>query len=166
MDISQFSKCYTVRRMKEADIADIFTLCCKNYLFYQYCPPFVTEESIADDMKALPPNKEMSDKYYLGYYDAEKLIAVMDLIRAYPNENTAFIGFFMTDVSVQNTGIGSAIIDELCSYLAEIGFERVRLGWVKGNPQSKYFWHKNGFTETGITYDTDHYTVVVAEREL
>ena len=75
MDISQFSKCYTVRRMKEADIADIFTLCCKNHLFYQYCPPFVTEESIADDMKALPPNKELSDKYYLGYYDAEKLIA-------------------------------------------------------------------------------------------
>ena len=117
-------------------------------------------------MKALPPNKELADKYYLGYYDAEKLIAVMDLIRAYPNENTAFIGFFMTDVSVQNTGIGSAIIDELCSYLTEIGFERVRLGWVKGNPQSKHFWHKNGFTETGITYDTDHYTVVVAEREL
>ena len=67
------------------------------------------------------------------------MIAVMDLIRAYPNENTAFIGFFMTDVSVQNTGIGSTIIDELCSYLTEIGFERVRLGWAERQSTVKVF---------------------------
>lgn len=74
--------------------------------------------------------------------------------------------FRYTLLRITYTGIGSAIIDELCSYLAEIGFERVWLGWVKGNPQAEHFWHKNGFTETGITYDTDYYTVVVAEREL
>ena len=32
----------------------------------------------------------------MGYYDGEKLIAVMDLILTYPDEQTAFIGFFMT----------------------------------------------------------------------
>ena len=53
-----------------------------------------------NDMNALPPNKEMCDKYYLGFYDGEKLIAVMDFIMAYPDELTAFIGFFMTDVSI------------------------------------------------------------------
>lgn len=61
-------------------------------------------------MDALPPNKEMCDKYYLGFYDGEKLIAVMDFIMAYPDELTAFIGFFMTDVSIQNTGTGSKIM--------------------------------------------------------
>lgn len=37
---------------------------------------------------------------------------------------------------------------------------------VKGNPQAEHFWRKNGFTATGVTYNTDHYTVVVAERKL
>lgn len=90
----------------------------------------------------------------------------MDFIMAYPDEKTAFIGFFMTEVSVQNTGIGSKIINNLCSCLTDIGLSVVRLGWVKGNPQAEHFWHKNGFTETGITYDTDNYTVVIAQRVL
>ena len=94
MDISLFSNDYTVRRMEKADVADIYLLCSKNGLYYQYCPPFVTEQSILDDMKALPPNKEMCDKYYVGYYKGEELIAVMDLIMEYPDEKTAFIGFF------------------------------------------------------------------------
>ena len=166
MDISLFSDNYDVRRMDKADIKDIYLLCSENSLFYQYCPPFVTEQSILDDMKALPPNKEMSDKYYVGYCKGDKLIAVMDLITAYPDEKTAFIGFFMTAVSIQNNGIGSGIIDDLCRYLTDIGFSSVRLGWVKGNPQAEHFWHKNNFTETGITYNTDNYTVVVAQRVL
>lgn len=67
MDISLFSNDYIVRRLEKADVPDIYLLCSKNSLYYQYCPPFVTEQSIMDDMKALPPNKEMYDKYYIGY---------------------------------------------------------------------------------------------------
>ena len=117
-------------------------------------------------MKVLPPKKQEHDKYYIGYYDDEKLIAVMDFIMEYPNETTAFIGFFMTDVSVQNKGIGSGIIDELCMYLKKIDLAEIRLGWVKGNPQAEFFWKKNKFVETGITYDTDDYTIIVAHRKL
>ena len=164
MDVSLFSNRYFVRRMTADDIAEIYALCRKNVLYYKYCPPFVTERSIADDMRALPPNKEAFDKYYLGYYDGEKLIAVMDFIMSCPDEKTAFIGFFMTDTSVQNKGVGSGIIRDLCLYLKSCGLTGVRLGWVKGNPQAEHFWHKNGFAEIGVTYDTDMYTVVVAQQ--
>ncbi len=166
MDVSFFSNHYSVRRLDKANVTDIYSLCSKNGLYYKYCPPFVTGQSIINDMKALPPNKETFDKYYVGYYEGEKLIAVMDLIMEYPDETTAFIGFFMTELSVQNIGIGSSIIDDLCYYLSGIGLLSVRLGWVKGNPQAEHFWHKNKFMETGITYDTDNYTVVVAQRVL
>ncbi len=166
MNISFFSNQYMVRRMNKADVADIYLLCSKNSLYYRYCPPFVTKQSILDDMNALPPNKEMADKYYIGYYKEEELIAVMDFIMAYPDKKTAFIGFFMTALSIQNMGIGSGIIDDLCCYLTDIGLSYVRLGWVKGNLQAEHFWHKNRFIETGITYDTDNYTVTVAQRVL
>ena len=166
MNVSLFSNQYLVRKMCANDVAEVYTLCYKNSLYYQYCPPFVSEQSIMNDMNALPPNKERCDKYYLGFYDGEKLIAVMDFIMAYPDELTAFIGFFMTDVSIQNTGTGSKIINDLCAYLFRIGMANVRLGWVKGNPQAEHFWHKNGFRETGVTYDTENYTVIVAQRGL
>ncbi len=166
MDVSLFSARYSVRHLDQKDVPDILALCRENTLFYQHCPPFVTAQKITDDMKALPPGKEMSDKHYIGYYDAGSLLAVMDFILAYPNEHTAFIGFFMTKVSTQNAGIGSSIISELCHYLPYIGITQVRLGWVKGNPQSEHFWHKNSFTETGFTYDTNGYTVIVAQRLL
>lgn len=166
MEISRLSDRYTVLRMTEDHITEVYALCRNNALYYRYCPPFVTEDSIASDMKALPPDKEYSDKYYLGYYEGEKLIAVMDLILRFPDGDTAFIGFFMTDISVQNAGIGSGIIGSLCAYLKDLGFSSIRLGWVKGNPQSEHFWKKNLFLETGVTYDTDGYTVVVAQRTI
>lgn len=166
MNVSSFSDRYRVRCLGKPDIEDIFSLCSRNRLYYQYCPPFVTVQSIMNDMKALPSGKDISDKYYLGYYREDQLIAIMDFIAAYPDDKTAFIGFFMTAVSVQNEGIGSKIINELCSYLPGLGFTGVRLGWVKGNPQAEHFWHKNGFTETGDTYDTGNYTVIIAQRFL
>ena len=166
MDVSLLSDLYLVQMLDESDIERIYELCRKNTLYYQYCPPFVSEESIICDMNALPPNKDMQDKYYIGYYDGERLIAVMDLIMNFPDEKTAFIGFFMTDVAIQNTGIGSRIIEDLCVCLAKIGISKVRLGWVKDNPQAEHFWHKNKFVEVGDFYDTDKYTVIVAQRYL
>ena len=166
MDISLLSDRYLVLRMAKDDITEIYALCRNNTLYYHYCPPFVTQGSIESDMRALPPNKGYSDKYYLGFYEGDKLIAVMDLILSYPDNDMAFIGFFMTDTSVQNAGIGSGIIDTLCSCLKNLGFSGVRLGWVKGNPQAEHFWKKNLFIETGDTYDTDDYTVVVAQRTI
>lgn len=166
MDISLLSDHYLVRRMQADDIAKIYALCKENCLYYHYCPPYVSIDSIARDLKALPPHKDYDDKYYLGYYDEEKLIAVIDLILAYPDKDTAFIGFFMVDRSQQNAGIGSMIIDELCACLKDIGFSGIRLGWVNGNPQAEHFWHKNSFVETGISYDTADYTVILAQRQL
>jgi 8-oxo-dGTP diphosphatase len=117
-------------------------------------------------MTALPPGKTVEDKLYVGYYDADKLIAVMDLIIGYPEADTVYVGFFMTDVSVQGKCIGSSIISELSRFVSDSGFYKIQLGWVKGNPQPEHFWHKNGFCETGKTYDMDDFTVVEARRDL
>lgn len=168
MDIRKLSSKYNVRRLEDKDIQDIFNLCCKNKLFYKYCPPFVTRESIQKDMCFLPPNIQIEDKYYVGYYEGETLIAVMDLICDYPEKGIAFIGFFMTSVDIQNRGVGSKIILELCDSLKQEGFGFARLAWVKGNPEAEYFWRKNKFVELKETKAIDNapYTVILAERKL
>ncbi len=70
----------------------------------------------------------------------------MDLILGYPEDNTAFIGLFMTNIRLQGKGIGSEIITESITYLKECGFTKIRLGVDKGNPQSFNFWSKNQFS--------------------
>lgn len=164
--IENFSKKYVVRRITHAEVKQVFSLCKENEMFYQYCPPFVTEKSIIDDLKAVPNGKSKKDKYYVGFFDGNRLIAVMDLIDAYPDESTALIGFFMTNTSIQNQGVGTQIIQELSQYLKSQRHNHIRLGWAKGNPQSESFWHKNGFSETGVSYEANNYTVIVAQRDL
>ena len=161
-----FSVRFTVRKLTEADVPSVLALCRENMLYYQHCPPFVTEGSILSDMKALPPGKTLEDKYYLGYFDGGRMIAVMDYIHAFPNGETDFIGFFMVSMSSQKKGVGSGIIQELCAYLPEEWTKAIRLGWVQGNPQAEHFWKKNGFWQTGVTSKTDHYMIVYAEKSL
>ncbi len=166
MDYDKFSTHYSVKRILQSDVDQVLSLCKSNPMFYEFCPPEATRESILADMRALPDRKTMQDKYYLGYWKNESLIAVMDFIDGFPNKSTAFIGFFMVDSGTQHQGVGSEIIKELCQYLKGQEYEYIRLGWVQGNYQSESFWHKNGFRETGVTYETGGYRVIVAQRDL
>lgn len=160
------SKQYTVKQLTATDVAAVYTLCKENPQYYRYCPPFVTEDSIRADMKALPPRKTTEDKYYLGFYEKERLAAVMDLILGFPNDETAFVGFFMMNKQFQGKGIGTALMAEVYEYLKKTGFQFVRLCFAKGNPQSEHFWLKNGFLPTGVEAQNDGYVAVVLQKDL
>lgn len=118
---------YQVRRLEHGDIEAVYGLCQSNPRFYEFHPPFVTRESILEDMKALPPGKTIADKYFMGFWKDGVLTAILDLIVNYPRDKVAFIGLFMTDAAFQKQGVGSGIIQELISALAAGGFEKVRL---------------------------------------
>lgn len=138
----------------------IYDLCSENHTFYRYHPPFVTRESILEDMEALPPGKSYEDKFYVGFFENEALVAIMDLILDYPAKGTAFIGLFMTNIQYQHRGISSKIISEIAVYLKASGYKKMRLGVDKGNPQSYSFWLKNNFS----TISVDKY--ILMEREM
>lgn len=74
MDLKSISSCcgYSVRKLGFGDIDIIFNVLKGNTLYYEYHPPFVTKESIIDDIKALPPGKNYSDKYFIGFFNEEK----------------------------------------------------------------------------------------------
>ena len=48
----------------ETDIQSIFALCSNNEQYYRFHPPFVTVESIVEDMSALPTGKDAGDKFF------------------------------------------------------------------------------------------------------
>ena len=97
-----------------------------------------------DDLKALPPDKTCEDKYFIGFFEYEALVGIINLITAYPDDETVFIGFFMLNIKYQHKGIASRIIKESIEYLKTEGYKKIRLGVDKGNPQNFSFWKKNG----------------------
>lgn len=145
MNVEILSDTFAVRRLREDDVERIYDVCRGNKIFYEYHPPFVTRESIREDMAALPTGKGYKDKYFVGFFERDALVAVMDLILDYPREGVAFIGLFMMNSPYQNRGVGSKIIGECMNALGRAGFHGVRLGVDRGNPQSYAFWQKNGF---------------------
>ena len=95
IDISKLNRIYDIRRMDDSDVDSILSFCRKNTQFYEYCEAEPTREQVLGDLHITPPGIGLSDKYYIGFYQNETLIAVMDLIDGYPEPEIAFIGFFM-----------------------------------------------------------------------
>ncbi len=165
LDYQKLSSRYAVRRLGDADTDEIQALCRENTQFYAYCQAQPTKEQVQSDLRLLPPGVAPEDKYYLGFYQGNTLIAVMDLVDGYPEKSTAFIGFFMMKKALQGQGLGSAIIEETAAYLKSIGKAAIRLAIDKDNPQSNHFWNKNGF-QVFKQVERDGWTVLVAEKAL
>ncbi len=166
MNLNRLVRGYTARVLTEADTGQALALCQGNPLFYKHCPPPPSRESILADMQALPPGRTYEDKFYFGIFDADALIAIVDLILNYPNEETAFIGFFMVHAGCQGKGLGTLLVSGIVRGLAEMGYRYAYLGYAKGNAQSQAFWHKNHFIETGSETKAENYTIVKMARNL
>lgn len=166
LNISDLSSQYTVRKMTAKDVDCIYELYMENPMYFRYCPPLATKESVLKDMSALPLHKTEEDKYYISFFKGTKLVAVMDLIFHYPDKQTVFIGLFMVSGTEQGKGVGSEIINECCDYFLSQQYCFIRLGYAKGNPQSEAFWKKNGFEKVGLEIDNENYTVVVMQKQL
>ncbi len=164
-DLSKLSTQYHVRPMHDADADAILAFCLQNDQYYRYCGKQPSRELILHDLRITPPNTSADAKYYVGLYDGEILVAILDLIDGYPDSETAFIGFFMMNRQLQGRQIGTRIIQELCLYLKETGLKRVLLGIDKDNPQSNAFWAKNGFSVIREV-EQEEGTILVAEKNL
>ena len=145
-DLSKLSARYRVRYMNDSDADALLAFCLQNDPYYRYCGKQPSRELILQDLHTTPPNTSADDKYYVGFYAGDLLVAILDLIDGYPDSETAFIGFFMMNRRLQGRQIGTRIIQELCLYLKELRLKRVLLGIDKDNPQSNAFWAKNGFS--------------------
>lgn len=165
MDLSLLSKRYAVRKLNDSDVDAVFRLCMENTQFYEYSEAKPTRERVLNDMKITPPGTGASDKYYIGFFQDDDLIAVMDLIDGYPQPDIAFIGFFMMKKALQGRRIGSSVIEETAAYLKTAGISAIRLGIDKANPQSTHFWKKNGFSVIK-EIERDGWTVLLAEKML
>lgn len=166
LPLERLSGTYAVRELTQADIPEMLRLARSNPLFYRYMRPDPTEENLASDLTALPPRRTLADKHFFGWFDGERLVAMMDLILHHPSPEMAFVGWFMVDGARQGCGLGRQLVQQVLTLLREEGITEVRLGRIEGNPQSEHFWHVCGFWENGLGYDTEDYHVIVMAKKL
>ena len=165
MNEQDLSSKYKVRRLTEEDIPKALRMCRSNPQYYEHFPPKASAEGIRIDMGAVPNGKDMSDKFYLGFIKGRSLVAILDLVLAYPDKDTAYIGFYMLNAVYQGKGIGSQIITEVCDLLKK-DFKYVRLAYVQTNKKAGEFWRKNGFVPTGEVKQTPTLKLVLAQKIL
>lgn len=137
-----------------------------NTEYFKHCPPSPNRETVKKDLFALPPSKEAADKYFIGIFDYNSLVALMDLIDRYPDNRTAFIGLLMVSKRCRRKSIGTYIAKALSQTLGTEGYMRIRLGYIKTNLSAQSFWLKQGFQPTGAEFAREHYTVIEAEKIL
>ena len=165
IEIKKLSTKYDVRKLNTDDVEMIYHFCKSNTQYYEYCGKEPSIELIESDLKITPPGIPLEQKYYVGFFEGDILVAIMDLEDGYPNSDYVYIGFFMMNSELQGTGIGSNIISEALDYLREQGFKKCQLGIDKENPQSNHFWRKNGF-EVIREVVQEEGTILVAEKAL
>ncbi len=94
---------------------------------------------------SLPPNTQSTQKTVYLLYKKSNLIALLDLVHGFPDEDCLYIGLFMVHADWQGQGIGKQIITELESRYRQTPYTRLRLGVYDRNTGGLAFWKKMGF---------------------
>lgn len=166
LDLAALTGDFAVRELSQADVPQMLRLAQGNPLYYEHMRITPDEQNIAETLTALPPRRTMADKHFFGWFDGERLVAMMDLIEHHPQVDSAFIGWFMVDAARQHAGLGRRLIGDVLAWLKVNGLREVRLGRIVGNRQSERFWQVCGFEDNGLGYDTPEYRVAVMAKQL
>ena len=157
---------YEVRNITEADIASVYNLCKNNRRYYRYIGKKPSLRELTDVITDLPEGTGPQNKHFVGFYDDESLIAILDLITSYPQDDDAFIGWFMVDAQKHRQGIGSSIFADIRAAMKAQGYDHLSLACFPENTEAAAFWENQGFSVTRESTNQDGHPVNVMERDI
>ena len=134
-----------------ADLDALYALCQSQPDYYRHLGEPLTRDKLTRSLATLPPDARRENKHFIGFWQQGSLKAALEIIFAYPDKETVLLGLLMVDKSAQGAGIGTAIAQKLAAVAAELGYREIILSYAEGNAQSRAFWLKNGYQETGET---------------
>ena len=102
-------------------------------------------------LTALPPDVKVDQKFTFLLRVGERVVGFADLIRGYPDAETAYLGLLLIREPEQQKGWGREFYRKLEALAAhEWGCRALRLSIVDSNPVQS-FWDKLGFEMTEFT---------------
>lgn len=117
---------YQVRRLTEEDGDEIFALQRRHPEYHAlFLNHKAKKADVLSDLTSIPEGVLPENKFYLGMYDADKLVAIADVVLNFPTSKTAWLGLIMVDYDVVVQGIGGKIIEMLKRALMREQFEQL-----------------------------------------
>jgi len=114
-----------------------------------------TADAVRADMTDAPPGAAADAKVLVGVFEDERepgegrahgvLIAYLDLLVAYPDADTWYLGFLLIAQSERGRGLGRAILGGVERAAAGAGMKRLMLGVYDANTPGRAFWARLGF---------------------
>ena len=167
IDLNVLSTEYEVKKITESDISPVYWLAKSNHKYYESLGTFATRESLTEVVSSLPEGADIGSKHFVGFYDDDdRLIAVLDLITGYPEDDDAFIGWFMVDGEKQRQGIGSNIIADVRAAMKAAGYDKLSVICAEVNTDAIKFWQGQGFRLSGEELEVDGYKALTLVRDI
>lgn len=117
---------YQVRRLTEEDGGEIFALQRRHSGYHALFLNHEVEESdVMSDLTSIPEGVLPEDKFYLGMYDADGLVAIADVVLNFPTSQTAWLGLVMVDYDDVGQGVGGKVIEALKKALMRERFRQL-----------------------------------------
>lgn len=86
------------------------------------------EKSASSEIfNTIPDEFNHSNKFVLGIYECNQLIGVIDILRGFPNNETAMLGLLLPREDKQQQGLGKISFNKLLSFLINFIFALVFL---------------------------------------
>ncbi len=147
-----FSGQYSLIKISESILDDVFEIMKLNkYFFSRTQLHDVTREECREDIYALPPNIDMSKKFYLAFYKENECIAILDYVEGYPDSDVVYLGLFMLNPKFQRAGVGSNMISKFVDCIKNNGFKEIKLGCYEANEIGYTFWNQMGFKKEKVS---------------
>lgn len=109
-----------------------------------------TESEAISLLEAIPPGLSEEDKYVFGFYIGNRLIGCADVVRAWPEEDIAYVGLILLVDECRGRGFGRKIFQLIESEVRSWSeVRKMRLAVLKTNDITEPFFKKMGFRPTG-----------------
>ena len=155
LNIETLSSDFKVKRIDEADISDVFNLSRSNNHYYHTINEKPSRKRLTEVISELPDGASDTQKHFVGFYDKDGLIAVLDLITGYPEKDDAFIGWFMVDASRHRQGIGSQLFADIRAAMKAQGYDHLSLKCNALSEEAITFWENQGFKKDNNESDNN-----------
>ena len=167
LDIQSLGTSYDVRRLDETDISDVVLLARTNRRFYRTLGIKPPRARLTEVVSNVPEGSPDAETYFVGFFDDDNyLVAVLDLICGYPEQDDAFIGWFMVDANLQGQGVGSGIFADVRASMKAQGYDHLELKCPKASESARSFWESQGFEEHGAEEFNGTYAVISMARDI
>ncbi len=98
-----------------------------------------------NEFTAVPEGWTLADKFVFGIFAAERLIAVLEGIRHYPEPGSHWLGLLLLDPDHRRQGLGSACYRAFERWARAEGAGEIQLTVIEDNTPALAFWARMGF---------------------